>query len=46
MINIKNTVNLLEKQGKVDLKKVWASFNQPGTQDPVCYALISIRILE
>ena len=45
ILNIKNTVMLLQKQGKVDLKKVWASFNSPGTNKPVGYCLISIQVL-
>jgi hypothetical protein len=29
ILNIRNTVMLFQKHGKVDLKKVWASFTNP-----------------
>ena len=43
VLNIKNTIMLLEKQGNLDLKKVWTNFTDPNKRDESAgYALISI----
>jgi hypothetical protein len=31
MLNIKNTVLLLQKHGSMEMRKVWTSFTKPGT---------------